>query len=231
MKRKNVLFFPCSFFFFFLSNTKLIPAPRHGFSETVACSVSAKLGRFRALHLAIFAREGKEEREKRGKKEKKNARRHPLETKFFRKRISLFGSELCPLSQVFTIRAWGSIEWWNWRGSRHHRRGTIRFFQNQRDQGFCAFEKVSTTLRLIASIKNESNVTIGRDRIVNINESAYSLVIKEGEGKREGEAGGLNLDTSHLHLCYKCNVILMQRLRVECKRVRMRRAHRATMVR
>lgn len=191
-------------------------------------------------NLAAFARytwrfsRGKERKKERkeGKKKKKNARRHPLETKFFRKRISLFGSELCPLSQVFTIRAWGSIEWWNWRGSRHHRRGTIRFFQNQRDQGFCAFEKVSTTLRLIASIKNESNVTIGRDRIVNINESAYSLVIKGGEGKREGgEAGGLNLDTSHLHLCYKCNVILMQRLRVECKRVRMRRAHRATMVR
>lgn len=74
MKRKNVLFFPCSFFFFFLSNTKLIPAPRHGFSETVACSVSAKLGRFRALHLAIFAREGKKEREKRGEKRKKKMR-------------------------------------------------------------------------------------------------------------------------------------------------------------
>lgn len=153
-----------------------------GLGETWPLS-RVTLGDFRA---------GRKERkrEKRGKKKKKNARRHPLETKFFRKRISLFGSELCPLSQVFTIRAWGSIEWWNWRGSRHHRRGTIRFFQNQRDQGFCAFEKVSTTLRLIASIKNESNVTIGRDRIVNINESAYSLVIKGGEGKREGGGRG-----------------------------------------
>ena len=67
-----------------------------------------------ALHWAIFARERKKERKKekeRRRKGGKNARRHPLETKFFRKRISLFGSELCPLSQVFTIRAWGSIEW------------------------------------------------------------------------------------------------------------------------
>ena len=117
MKREKYSFFlSLSLFFFFLS-FRIRNLSRHyrdtGFpAETY--SVSAKLGRFRALHLAIFARERTKERKKekeRRRKGGKNARRHPLETKFFRKRISLFGSELCPLSQVFTIRAWGSIEW------------------------------------------------------------------------------------------------------------------------
>lgn len=67
MKRKNILFFLFSFLSF-LSNMKLIPASRRRFSETVAYSVSAKLGRFRALHLAIFAREGKKGRKEKRKK-------------------------------------------------------------------------------------------------------------------------------------------------------------------
>lgn len=33
-------------------------------------------------------------------------------------------------------------------------------------------------------------------------------------GGKERERGGLNLDTSRLHLCYKCNVILM---RADCE--------------
>ena len=117
MKREKYSFFlslSLSLFLFpFLSNTKLIPAlSRHGFSsrdlfglgETWPLS-RVTLGDFRAR-----TKERKKEKERR-RKGGKNARRHPLETKFFRKRISLFGSELCPLSQVFTIRAWGSIEW------------------------------------------------------------------------------------------------------------------------
>lgn len=156
MKRKNILFFFFSFLSF-LSNMKLIPASRRRFSETVAYSVSAKLGRFRALHLAIFAREGKKERKEKKKRGGGNARRHPLETKFFRKRISLFGSELCPLSQVFTIRGWGSIEWWS-RGSRYH--GTTPRLH------FCRVDRAKLISRVIASIENIS-VTIGRDRIVN----------------------------------------------------------------
>lgn len=142
MKRKNILFF--FFFPFFPFEYETYPGLEtqvfrdcglFGLGETWPLS-RVTLGDFRAR---------RKERKKRKKGGGGNARRHPLETKFFRKRISLFGSELCPLSQVFTIRAWGSIEWWS-RGSRYH--GTTPRLH------FCRVDRAKLISRVIASIEN-----------------------------------------------------------------------------